>query len=285
MPLLTAPTQAIHVQVIFHPDGGAEAPPADSVLLARFVNPQAFIAVAKVGPPSGLPPIGTQTIDRFDVLFIPAGSATPFEQQKEAEAWMAKGDDALAEPTIELLLRSDRILWRPGRALVQGAGDRFGELLAGLVDFAFHEGELRKLEQELDRDWPIYEADIRLTHSVGDAELQSRGHVDMMTHASTRRRMIFARLERPLEKASITLPGAARRLVSELMVQAEVLERMKSVDDRIEVYEDLYELANDRLCEYLYFSTELRIERWIVIVLFAELILTLWEVILQMQDT
>jgi uncharacterized Rmd1/YagE family protein len=107
----------------------------------------------------------------------------------------------------------------------------------------------------------------------------------MMTHASTRRRMIFARLERPLEKASITLPGAARRLVSELMVQAEVLERMKSVDDRIEVYEDLYELANDRLCEYLYFSTELRIERWIFIVLFAELILTLWEVILQMQDT
>jgi hypothetical protein len=288
-PMPAAPVLATHVQVRFLPEG--EAAPDGATLLARFSDPQPYAAYACAtgldggsGLP-GLPAIGGESVDVLDVLFIPGGSATPFAEQQRAEAWMAKPADRRCEPTIELVLRSDRILWRPGRALVQGAGERFPELLDGLADFAFHEGELRKLESELDRDWPTYEADIRLTHAVGDAELAEQAHVNDMTVAATRRRMIYARLERPLEKASITLPGPARRLVSELAVQAEILERMKSVDDRIEVFEDLYELANDRLCEYHYFSTELRVERWIFVVLFLELILCAWEVILLLQET
>jgi hypothetical protein len=288
-PTPAAPVLATHVQVRFLPEGVAL--PSGATLLARFSDPQPYAAAARFAGLAGpadldrLPAVGAESADVLDVLFIPGGSATPFAEQQRAEAWMAKPADRRCEPTIELVLRSDRILWRPGRALVQGAGERFLELLDGLADFAFHEGELRKLEVELDRDWPAYEADIRLTHAVGDAELAEQQHVNAMTVAATRRRMLFARLERPLEKAAITLPGPARRLVSELAVQAEILERMKSVDDRIEVFEDLYELANDRLCEYHYFSTELRIERWIFVVLFLELILCAWEVILLLQET
>jgi hypothetical protein len=289
IPMPAAPLLPTHVQVRFLPEG--EAAPGGAILLARFSDPQPYAAYASSRELRGadgfdaLPVIGAESVGALDVLFIPGGAATPYAQQQRAEAWMAKPADRRCEPTIELVLRSDRILWRSGRALVQGAGERFPELLDGLVDFAFHEGELRKLESELDRDWPAYEADIRLTHAVGDAELAEQGHVNAMTVAATRRRMLYARLERPLEKASITLPGPARRLVSELAVQAEILERMKSVDDRIEVFEDLYELANDRLSEYHYFSTELRIERWIFVVLFLELILCAWEVILLLQET
>src|SRR5271154_905487 len=199
-PTPAAALPATHVQVRFLPEGAA--PPSGTTLLGRFSDPQPYAAHARFVGLDGLPAAAAEGAEVLDVLFIPGGSATPYAEQQRVEAWMAKPEGRRSEPTIELLLRSDRILWRPGRALVQGADERFLELLDGLVDFAFHEGELRKLERELDRDWPTYEADIRLTHAVGDAELAEQVHVNAMTVAATRRRMVFARLERPLEKAS-----------------------------------------------------------------------------------
>src|SRR5260221_7082389 len=88
----------------------------------------------------------------------------------------------------------------------------------------------------------------------------------------TRRRMRFARLEPCLEKASIALAGPARRLATELAVQAEVIDRLGSLDDRLEVCEDLYELANDRLSEFTYFHREFRLELWIIVLLVAEVV-------------
>src|SRR5205823_11875575 len=111
------------------------------------------------------------------------------------------------------------ILWRPGQALLIGPPERLEEVLPGLIEFAFYEGELRGLEREVELDWPVIEADIDLTHSVTADSLENRAHVDEMTVRTTRRRLRFARLEPCLEKASISLAGPARRLASELAVQ------------------------------------------------------------------
>ena len=155
---------------------------------------------------------------------------------------MAKPADPSAEPTIEILMRSDRILWRPGRCMMQGAAERMREMLLALADFSYHEGELRKLGSEIDADNEGLARDVPLTTAAVHKEsLRVRGHVHERTCTMTRRRIRCSRLQRPLEKPSITLPGAGRRLVGELLVQCEVLDRLKAVDDRLEVYEDVYE--------------------------------------------
>jgi uncharacterized Rmd1/YagE family protein len=66
--------------------------------------------------------------------------------------------------------------------------------------------------------------------------------------------------------------------VSELLVQCEVQDRLKAVDDRLEVFEDAYELANDRLMEYGNFRAEAKLEIWIIVILLGELILMLGEI-------
>lgn len=245
-------------------------------VVARFTDPHHAVAIAAPFAHEALPaPVAdrrAESLDEFLVIHVPGGSPG-FPLVKPAEAFIAKPADPDAEPTIELVLRSDRVLWRPGRAVVIGAADRFEETLAGLVDWAFHEGQLRALERECDADWGTYEADIALTHEVGGGDLKRRAHVNAMTATVTRRRMRYARLERRIEKANIGLPGPARRMIAEFAVQAEVLDRMKSVDDRLEVYEDLYELANDRLSEYSYFVREYRLELTIMITLVCEVIL------------
>lgn len=222
-------------------------------------------------------------LDRFDFLFLPSGSATPIELQRRAEAWMSDPGLSAAAPTIDLVLQSDRVLWRPGRAVLLGSSRRMAELMAGLVDFAFFESELRRLEQELEEAWPTAEADVLLTHGVDRASLARRDHVNRMTRSTALRRIRFARLSPHLEKAPATLPGAGRRLATELALQAEVTERLKYVDDRLEVFEDLYELANDRLSEFRYFSQEYRLEMWIVVLLVIEALLIVGDLALSWQ--
>jgi hypothetical protein len=224
-----------------------------------------------------LPPPGIEEADTLFVLLLQGGIAVPVEWQRRADEWMAKPEGLGRESTIELLLRSDRVLWRPGRAMIQGAPERFSENLAGLADFAFHEGELRKLEREIIEDWDTAEADIKLISEVGKEEVARWPHVNEMTYRSGRRRMRISRLVRRLEKASITLPPAAQRIVSELIVQTETADRLKAVDDRLEAVEDIYELATDRISEYTYFSKECKLEIYIVIILAVELALIIFE--------
>jgi hypothetical protein len=271
-PAGAVPAGVVALRIRFRP--GADA--AGERVVTRFTDPHAALATASNLDPAALPaPVADprrESVDDLVVVFVPGGSAG-FAFVKAAEAFMVRPADPDAEPTIELVLRSDRVLWRPGRAAIIGAADRFDETLAGLVDWAFHEGELRRLERECDDDWHHFEADVPLVHQVSGGDLLRRPHVNAMTAAVTRRRMRYARLERRLEKANIALPGPARRMVAEFAVQAEVLDRMKSVDDRLEVYEDLYELANDRLSEYSYFIREYRLEFAIMLILGAEVAL------------
>ena len=162
-------------------------------------------------------------------------------------------------------------LCRPGNAVVIGGVERFDEILPGLIQFAFYEGELRKLEHEMEADWLTAEADIPFTHSVDrDAPLPARAcrYHDSAGYAAPD----AVRARACLQKPSPAMAGSARRLAGELAVQAEVVERLGHVDDRLEVFEDLYELANDRLSEFSYFAREFRLELWIVLLLLAELI-------------
>jgi hypothetical protein len=242
--------------------------------LATFVHPRNAFAVAE---PAGVeqllsPPPGASESGQLQLVLLPAGLASPQDLQRQAEGWMHYGESASQQPTVEILLRSERILWRPGRALMVGPPDRLDEVLPGLVEFAFYEGELRRLEREAEADWPTLDADIDLTHSVAPSAFERRPHIDEMTSRTVQRRMRFARLEPCLEKASIALSGSARRLATELAIQAEVAERLGWLDDKLEVAEDLYELANDRLSEFTYFHREFRLEFWIVVLLLIEVI-------------
>lgn len=274
LPSGEAAREVAHAQQIgFCDDKALGQPP-----LRRFRDPYPRVAVARpvvVDELLSTAPAGQPPLDKFDFLFLPGGLASPIELQRAAEAWM--NDPALTalQPTIDLVLQSDRVLWRPGRAVVLGASRRLPDLLAGLVDFSFYEGELRRLEQELEDDWTVAEADVPLTHGLERSALARREHVDQMTRRTALRRIRFARLSPHLEKASAALPGPARRLSAELALQAEVVERLKNVDDRLEVFENLYELANDRLSEFTYFRREYRLEVWIIVLLLAEALLIL----------
>jgi len=237
--------------------------------VAEELLPERLMGPAPSGPPAP---------DELDFLFLPGGSATTVEWQHDAVQWMNEPSPLAESPTIDLVVEGDRVLWRPGRAVLVGGADRLAEVRAGLVEFAFHEGELRKLEHELEADWPRAESDVSLVHDVDRRALADCGHIGEMSRRTALRRIRFARLAPRLEKASIRLTGPTRQLVAELASKADVADRLGCVDDRLEVFEDLYELANDRRADFQYFRLEYRLEAWIILILVIEVLIMMFEV-------
>ncbi len=252
------------------------AAPPGATVLARFRDPYDRVAVVEPIPLDQLPPAAgaAEPTDELHFLFLPSGSAnTPYEEQKRGEDWMqAPPGDPFAVQPIDLTLRNDRVLWRPGRALVLGAPDRMKEILLALVHFAFYEGEMRRLEQEIREAWPLVERDLPLTHQVSRDELKRWPDANRMVLLSAQWRVRLTRLDLYLSKVPAQLTGNVRKVYAELLLwNAELPDRYIALDDQIEIFQDLYESANDRLSEYAYFRKEFIIEAWIVVILALEL--------------
>src|SRR3569623_1345392 len=151
---------------------------------------------------AGYPP----PTESFLYMLLPSGDATPGDLQRRAEGWMNDPGLSAEFPLADLVVQSDRILWRAGRAVVIGSPRRFDEVLAGLVDFSFYEAELRKLEYELDADWATAEADVPLTHSVNAEALYRRPHVDQMTRRMAFRGNRLRRLAQRRGRDTVSIP-------------------------------------------------------------------------------
>ena len=265
----TATATALCVTFVTHAPQGAtvEAIPGESRRIA-VIRPIAF---------DELPtrPVDRAIEDELHVLCLPGGAATSPEELRRAQAWVgAETTPADQDRPAELLLQSDRIVWRPGCALLVGPGG-LDEYLPGLLTFSYLEGELRRLENEIEEWWPTAEQDTDLTHQVNARSLKRWEHVNGMTRSTTAARMRWGAISGPLDRPGTRMPALSRRLAAELAVHAETTARLALVDDRLEILCDLYELANDRLSEYRYFRSEAMLEWLIVAMLAVEAVLLL----------
>ncbi len=142
-------------------------------LLATLRDPQPALAVLaqriELSEDAELPE--TAVDDELLVIFANAGLQTGHAWRQRLEAWMAAGEDE-RQPTLEAPSFGERVLWRPGRALVIGNPERCRELLEGLAVFAWHEGHLRRLEGETAAAWEPAQADVELTQLPRRAALR-----------------------------------------------------------------------------------------------------------------
>jgi hypothetical protein len=231
-------------------------PRSDAIELAHFPD-HGIVAIGEPIAATAPPADGTG----LEILHLSEDSGL------EAEAW-------LADPvgSLEVRLQADRIIWRPGRAAIVGPPSHRDDCVQGLVYFGFFDGELRRLEADIESWWGPARAHIPLTHQVDRADVRRWPEINRATELATLARMRFAVIGHALEKLPPSLPGLAGRLVTDLFNRGEVHDRLVYVDDRLEILEDLYELANDRLSEFHYFRSEYMLEVLIILVLVLEVV-------------
>ncbi|MEI6233132.1 MAG: hypothetical protein WCT04_08770 [Planctomycetota bacterium] len=256
-------------------------PPLDTAVFLTFSEPEKRIALLEKDT-SGVCPPTSSTSD------APASSGPDFEcvcilpqspaaDISRAETWIDPNGASAPAASERINLPGGWARVKLGRAVVCLPNTDWIGAITALADFAFHDVELRKLEREIATDWPRAEADLPLANDVTPDDLKRLGDIGAMTRLVWMRRIRLSKLERPLAKCQVPLPQSAKRLAARLRSRFDIDDRTETLDGQIEVYEYIYEMANQRMGEYGNFRKEFLLEILIVVLLAAELTVMLLE--------
>jgi hypothetical protein len=274
------PSSAIVVKRVRFLDS---APPGVRVW-REYRHPRACVAVEEVVALGDLPAgkAWPEPTDHFVVVFVPRGAAA--EWQMKDEGWLAPPDHPEAAPAVAIEREGYTIHWRPGRVLVQGRVECPEATLAALTDFAFYEGELRRLELALEACEAGAAADVARAHRIRFRDRRSWARFGERIEDLTRMRLCYARLEPRMAKARRALPVEARRVTAHLRARADVEARLEAFSDRLEACEDLYEGANDRVADYRWYIGGHALEISIIVLLVLEVVLMAAELYMRYLD-
>ncbi len=216
--------------------------------LRKFVDPRASLAVRHEGTGAALEIFTT-------------GDAKAFRQASRGAV------------TVESEL--GKVTWQPGRAAILGSATDAETLLPAVIDFAFYEAELRKLEEAILPHQATADADVSLSYNICHADQPQWDRLYQTMEQLYRLRLAFARLEPHLASADLSLPIDARRVFNRLLVKTRIEARLEALNDRLEVLEDLYEGACDRITDYRNYRKGTLLEMGIVVLLLLEVVLLL----------
>jgi len=219
----------------------------------------------------------TVDADDFTFVFVRAGEVTPYEVQKQVESWMAGRPGESGGP-IEIQFRGERLIWRQRRAVCFGAPHSRDEVLAAVCHFSFCERELSRIEEKVEATWPTLQNDTYLTDKLSGRDLKNRAHVGAMTRTATDIRVDYVRIQTALESPATELAGLSRRLFAELAVQANVVDRLRLLEDAVEVMGEFYRFVQEQLTDLRSYRGEVRGNALILIVLIIELLITIYGV-------
>ncbi|MDP9050725.1 MAG: hypothetical protein M3O31_08385 [Acidobacteriota bacterium] len=220
-------------------------------------------AVADTAPDHAVRTESESAADEFlRVLLLPSATPPP----------SPSSDDAAR--TIFLKYRGVELTWRPGYATLQCDPGQAETLLPALAEFAHYERELRRIESEIAAGWTDLAQDKALAFEIAPADLQRTDAVGSRMNNAFGRRIRYARIEPHLYEPGATLSAAGQKLGAELREKARIESRLETIDAQLEVYEHIYELGSQRLGEYRA-AREEHVLEWIIIVLLAAELLAL----------
>ena len=247
--------------------------------MLTFADPSPHHAVLTEVSPDTAPAVTGETDNgKLDVLIAPGprSARSPDRPWEDAGTrWISGGAPSGTEPPITLSVRGTDVTWRPGRALLWAAADQAEAMLLAVIDFSYHEQQLRRLEQEIAAAWDDLEQDKRLAWEAQPADLDHDGSVGMRMSQTLHRRIRHSRISPRLQQPTRSLPPATGTLVEELRSRAGVDDRLEAVDGHLEVFEHVYEMASQRLGEFRASHKEQTLERVIIVLLAAEGLLLL----------
>jgi hypothetical protein len=223
---------------------------ADAVDKIEIAEPRKVTAVlAPLDASIALSRAEPETAGGLTVVWLPPGVKTPAAIERDADEWIRAGGARRKEANVRADVRTVRVLWDEGRALIYAsAGDiRFAHDAA--IRFTLVQREAMALEGRMKSAWASIENDFALTHSVSRRQQKRQRHVNEMTEIATRMRADWLRIANSLEQLDPTLAEASKRVFAELVSGAALYDRMEMLEDPIEFAMDQYELANTRLIE------------------------------------
>jgi hypothetical protein len=224
--------------------------PVDGVEAIEIAEPRrAWAVLAPLEVSNALSRAEPATSDGLTVVWLPPGVKTLATIERDADEWIRAGGARRKEANVRADLRSVRVLWDKGRALIYASPGDLRFALDAIVRFTLAQREAVGLEATTKSMLASIEGDSALTHSVTRRQQRKQRYVNEMTEIVTRMRADWLRIANCLEQLDPALSEASKRVFSELVSGAALYDRIEMLEDPIEFAMDQYELANTRLIE------------------------------------
>lgn len=241
--------------------------PADRRVVAELPSPLNRRAIAL--------PDGAGTTAELELLSIPAPEIEDPELIERVREWTAAG-----MPTVQMMtFQGAQLFWGEGRAAVMAAPHRLAALEAVVVELAYYEAELVGVERAVAGFWPELEAD------GGPAfEMDERAHRHRARLARRFRELlgVRARLTRiiPFVHTPHVYPPTLASQVSErLRERTRMRHRAEVLQDQLEVFERIYDACGARAGEFTANRKNHLLEMVIIVLLAAQTLLVLFEIL------
>ncbi len=223
-----------------------------------------------------LPSVTTPPSHDCEIIFLPAGSATPFPLQKAAEGWIAEDPSCAGarQSVIEVSFQGARVLRAVGKIVI--VGDQDWPVRKGIAQFEWICKQLCRLEECIVNQWETSGEDATFFYlSRAGRSFQQRAGVTAAQTSAAKYWLI--RAETLLDRSDLIAPPIARRVFLELCLRTEIAARMKAAERAVDAIHLLYEQAFMRLSEKREAGRSLLIEICILLAILAEVALYVWE--------
>lgn len=211
---------------------------------------------------------GPEASASLTLLTVPATDPDQPEMIDVVRSWI----DADAEPAessgLMISLHGAQILWRRRRAAVIAPSERLEAASLAVVEFTFHEGRVRSIEQALANRWPELEADAPLAFDFSAPLARRRHALSERFRESVMLRARHARLLPLVHRPSVYPPTLASQISERLRERSRLVDRLDFCDQQLEVFADVYGMCGERVSEFFLARKGHTLE-WVIIVLLA----------------
>ena len=201
---------------------------------------------------------------------------SPVEQELDAgllsglQAWTEQGSDPLERRCGLLQLQGCRIFWGPGRAVPASPA---------LVEAIGLETQLREIEAWIEQGWLQLQSDLNPAFEFDERQLRRRTDLRERYQSVIGKRAELVRLVPRLQFPPIYPPTLASQIGERVRERTRLVERAEFASQQLEVYERVYEQAGQRRNEFLLQRSSNQLEWIIILLLLAQIVLVLVEML------
>ena len=187
--------------------------------------------------------------ESLTIVWMPPGVNTPSSIEQDAEAWVRCSTGTPKSGSIRAGISTVRVIWNHDRALIYTGPEQLQSAIDAVARFGVVQNDALKLEREMNLTWSAIGADAALTHSITPRDQRHQASVFKMSELATRMRVSYLRVTKALEQLNPALDQLSKRIYAELILAANLYDRMEVLEDPTQLASDYYELASSRSIE------------------------------------
>ena len=215
----------------------------------------------------------------LQLLVLPTDEELPAELLNGLQSWTEQSSDPLERRCGLLQLQGCRIFWGPGRAALIAAPRRLEPARAALLEAIGYESRLRTLENWLESGWEQLQSDLEPAFEFSERQLRRRTDLRQRYQEVLGKRAELAQLTPRLHFPPIYPPTLASQIGERVRERTRLVERAEFASQQLEVYERVYEQAGQRRNEFLLQRSSNQLEWIIILLLLAQIVLVLVEML------